>query len=80
MSKASVSGTEGYAREAPELLVQYESFTFAEAHASHLHLFPPPPAIVLDIGAGTGRTRRASPTLDTASSRSSRRLNLECLR
>ncbi|QXQ07335.1 class I SAM-dependent methyltransferase [Sphingosinicellaceae bacterium] len=55
MSRASVSGTEGYATEALELLVQYESFTFAEAHASHLHLFPPPPANVLDVGAGTGR-------------------------
>ena len=46
---------QGYAEEAPRLLRQYESFSFEDAHRAVSHLFPPPPARVLDIGAGTGR-------------------------
>ena len=34
---------------------QYESISFADGHAPLLPLLPPPPARVLDIGAGTGR-------------------------
>ncbi len=49
------SGTEGYADEADALVRQYESISFTDAHASILPLLPPPPARVLDIGAGTGR-------------------------
>jgi len=55
MKAARVSGTENYANEAPELLKRYESISFADAHASVLHLIPPAPRRVLDIGAGTGR-------------------------
>jgi SAM-dependent methyltransferase len=52
---APVSGTEGYAQEAAELFTRYESFPAQEAHHAVLHLIPPAPASVLDIGAGTGR-------------------------
>jgi SAM-dependent methyltransferase len=52
---AQVSGTEGYAEEAEALTVQYESITFAQAQSSILHLIPPHPCRVIDIGAGTGR-------------------------
>ena len=50
-----VSGTEGYAEEAEALLVQYESVTFEQTQGKILHLIPPAPCGVLDIGAGTGR-------------------------
>jgi SAM-dependent methyltransferase len=55
MKVARISGTENYADEAPELLKRYESISFADAHAPVLHLIPPAPCRVLDIGAGTGR-------------------------
>jgi SAM-dependent methyltransferase len=54
MSRA-VSGTEGYAEDAEALVRQYESLSFTEVHRRFSHLFPAPPARVLDIGAGTGR-------------------------
>ncbi len=56
---ARLSGTEGYAAEAAALAVQYESIAFAQVHAAVLHLVPPPPCRVLDIGAGTGRDAAA---------------------
>ena len=49
------SGTEGYADEADALVRQYESVAFADVHRAVLPLMPPPPADVVDIGAGTGR-------------------------
>lgn len=52
---ARLSGTEGYAREAPVLLKTYESIGFDKAQASVLPLLPKPPCRLLDIGAGTGR-------------------------
>ena len=55
MSRTGPSGTEGYADQADTLVRQYESITFADAHAPFMHLLPPSPARVLDIGAGTGR-------------------------
>jgi SAM-dependent methyltransferase len=55
MKAARISGTENYDVEAPELLKRYESISFADAHASVLHLIPPAPCRALDIGAGTGR-------------------------
>lgn len=51
----AIKGTDGYAREAPELLVRYEAISFAEAHSEILHLLPKTPGAVLDIGSGTGR-------------------------
>jgi SAM-dependent methyltransferase len=59
MPSRSVSGTEGYAAEADALARQYESITFAEAHAPYLHLIPTAASRVLDIGAGTGRDAAA---------------------
>jgi SAM-dependent methyltransferase len=53
--RSRLSGTEGYAQEAPELLKTYESVPFAEAQAAALRLIPATPCRVLDIGAGTGR-------------------------
>ncbi|WP_316175766.1 class I SAM-dependent methyltransferase [Bradyrhizobium sp. SZCCHNRI1073] len=50
-----VIGTEGYATEAEDLLVRYESIPSEQVHAAVLHLLPNAPARVLDIGAGTGR-------------------------
>ena len=51
----SVSGTEGYADEAEELFRRYESIPATDAHRAILHLIPPIPGNVLDIGSGTGR-------------------------
>ncbi|TDQ84244.1 methyltransferase family protein [Dongia mobilis] len=50
-----IPGTDGYAREADRLAVQYESFTFEALHRPIFPFFPPQPRHVLDIGAGTGR-------------------------
>lgn len=55
----SVSGTEGYESEARALISQYESLAFADVHRHVLHLLPPEPSQVLDIGAGTGRDAAA---------------------
>jgi SAM-dependent methyltransferase len=54
-----VSGTEGYAENAQSLSVRYESLRQEDVHSYVQHLFPPPPASVLDIGAGTGRDAAA---------------------
>ncbi|MGW3044630.1 class I SAM-dependent methyltransferase [Kitasatospora sp. NPDC001159] len=53
------ASTAGYGEAAEQLAVQYEGVTFAEVHRSLLHLYPAPPAVVLDIGAGTGRDAAA---------------------
>lgn len=50
-----VRGTQGYASEADDLFERYESFAFETVHEAVLPFYPPPPAGVLDIGAGTGR-------------------------
>ena len=55
----SRKSTDGYAWQAPDLLRQYESVTFAEAHRAILHLIPREPGDVVDIGAGTGRDAAA---------------------
>jgi protein-L-isoaspartate O-methyltransferase len=52
---AQVSGTEGYAEVAERFASAAESVSFARLHAKVLHLMPPPPCAVLDVGAGTGR-------------------------
>ena len=52
---ARLSGTEGYAQEAANLLEMYESVRFEKAQQRVLPLLPAPPARLLDIGAGTGR-------------------------
>lgn len=45
--------------DAAALAVQYESIRFADVQREVLHLFPAPPARVLDIGAGTRRDAAA---------------------
>jgi len=52
---ARLSGTEGYAQEAANLLQMYESVSFEKSQQHVLPLLPAPPARLLDIGAGTGR-------------------------
>ena len=59
MVSRSVSGTEGYADEANALVEQYESISFEEVHRHFLHLVPPPPSRIVDIGSGTGRDAAA---------------------
>lgn len=48
----SFPGTEGYAELAARFLSR--RLSFEEVHAPYLDLLPPPPAHVLDIGAGPG--------------------------
>jgi SAM-dependent methyltransferase len=55
VTSVSVSGTEGYAEDAPELFKRYESIPATDAHRAVLHLIPAMPGRVLDIGSGTGR-------------------------
>jgi SAM-dependent methyltransferase len=46
--------------EAADILTrQYESITFEQVYRDMLHLVPPPPCRVLDIGAGSGRDAAA---------------------
>ena len=52
---AHVSGTQGYADAAEPFAAAAEGVSFAKLHAKVLHLMPPPPCAVLDVGAGTGR-------------------------
>jgi SAM-dependent methyltransferase len=54
-----MKSTAGYAEAATQLVAQYESITFEDIFAGMLHLFPEKPALVLDIGAGTGRDAAA---------------------
>lgn len=55
MTQALRVGTQGYSHEAPDLLRSYEMRSFEESHPRIVHLIPPAPLRVLDIGAGTGR-------------------------
>lgn len=53
------ASTSGYGPSAQALIAQYESITFEQVHGPILRFFPPAPARVLDIGAGTGRDAAA---------------------
>lgn len=44
-----------YDHNAEQLVSQYESLTFEDAHPALLDLLPPPGATILDVGAGSGR-------------------------
>lgn len=44
-----------YDRLAGEIVPDYESLAFEEVHPATLDLLPPPKALILDVGAGTGR-------------------------
>ncbi|MFN7023169.1 MAG: class I SAM-dependent methyltransferase [Pseudorhizobium sp.] len=54
-----MTGTQGYGENAQALAQQYESVSFAAVHRDVLHLYPAPPARVVDIGAGSGRDAAA---------------------
>ena len=47
-------GTDGYAAQADALISRYESIPFETKYRSQIHLLPPPPSRVLDVGAATG--------------------------
>ena len=47
--------TDGYAAQAPVLIERYEAIDFGTYHRDVFPLLPPPPAALLDVGAGTGR-------------------------
>ncbi|MEY9943802.1 HAD superfamily hydrolase (TIGR01509 family) [Kitasatospora sp. GAS1066B] len=57
--RGAAAGTAGYQDEAAVLVEQYESVSFAQVHHGRLHLLPPAPARVLDLGAGSGRDAAA---------------------
>lgn len=59
MSPIPVSGTEGYAEEADAFTRKAEGVSFANLHGEILHLIPPAPCRILDIGAGSGRDAAA---------------------
>jgi SAM-dependent methyltransferase len=52
MGRDKVQGTEGYA-EAAEVMLGRQ-LSFVDLHAPILHLIPPRPSMILDIGAGAG--------------------------
>ncbi|WP_022720118.1 bifunctional 2-polyprenyl-6-hydroxyphenol methylase/3-demethylubiquinol 3-O-methyltransferase UbiG [Rhodopseudomonas sp. B29] len=51
----AVPGSQAYADNAAALIARYEGVVPAEVHGAILHLLPPKPTRVLDIGAGSGR-------------------------
>jgi SAM-dependent methyltransferase len=55
----ALASNAGYGVAADALVAQYESVPFTHVHSHVLHLFPPPPSAVLDIGAGSGRDAAA---------------------
>lgn len=55
VTAAEVRGTAGYAEDADALVARYESIAPEDVHAAILHLLPPAPSDILDIGAGSGR-------------------------
>lgn len=48
-----------YDDRAEEYAERYEAITFEEVHANLLRVLPEPPAMVLDVGAGSGRDAAA---------------------
>lgn len=51
----NLSSTAGYAEEANDLFIRYESREHDTLYTDVAHWFPEPPARIIDIGAGTGR-------------------------
>lgn len=47
--------TAGYVEKAEELISRFEGVDFEALHQPVSHLFPRPPARILDVGAGSGR-------------------------
>ncbi len=56
-------GTAGYEKDLGELVRKLEAIPFEALHREVLPLFPPPPASILDIGAGSGRDAAVFVTL-----------------
>ena len=56
---AEVHGLTGYSEVASRFCELSESIDFREIHGCILHLLPKPGAMVLDVGAGTGRDAAA---------------------
>ncbi|MEU5068823.1 class I SAM-dependent methyltransferase [Streptomyces virginiae] len=54
-----IPGTAGYHEAADQIVRQYEAIAFTDVHAKTLPFFPPPPARIADIGAGSGRDAAA---------------------
>ena len=48
-------GTAGYEKDLDTLVRKLEAIPFEALHGEILPLFPPPPATILDVGAGSGR-------------------------
>jgi len=48
-------GAEAYEEKGETLFERFGGLDFDAVHAALSHLFPPPPARVLDVGAGSGR-------------------------
>jgi len=59
MSIERFPGIAGYEEKGEALFARFESLSFDAVHARLRHLFPPPPARVLDVGAGSGRDAAA---------------------
>lgn len=59
MTAGVVSGTEGYAEQAAELVERWRGVSFEEEHGVVAHLLPATPGRVLDIGAGIGNDAAA---------------------
>ncbi|MEH6909710.1 MAG: class I SAM-dependent methyltransferase [Oceanicoccus sp.] len=49
-----IPGIQGYAEQADELIKRYEAVSFEEKHQPELRILPVSPALILDVGAGTG--------------------------
>ncbi|MGL6160352.1 class I SAM-dependent methyltransferase [Microbulbifer sp.] len=49
-----IPGIQGYGEQADELIKRYEAVSFEEKHQPELHVLPVSPALILDVGAGTG--------------------------
>jgi SAM-dependent methyltransferase len=52
-------GTAGYEKDLERLVRKLEAIPFEALHREVLPLFPPPPALILDVGAGSGRDAAA---------------------
>ncbi|MBC8642773.1 methyltransferase domain-containing protein [Caballeronia sp. EK] len=54
-----VAGTAGYAENAAQMIEQSERMSFADLHSDVASLLPEAPALILDVGAGSGRDAAA---------------------
>jgi hypothetical protein len=59
VTSVPVSGTEGYAEAADELVGRYESISFADSHRPVLHLIPTVAGVVRTLAPAPGATLQA---------------------